>query len=357
MVGAMTRSAGQLLIVGFEGTTAPPALLERISAGRIGGVVLFARNLGSLAEIAALNRALQAAVPAGDPPLILSIDQEGGRVQRIRAPLTVWPPMARLGALGDEAFSTEVGRALGDELAQLGFNLDYAPVLDVHTNPANPIIGDRAFGTEPEATASQALAFWRGLEQSGVRGCGKHYPGHGDTATDSHLTLPHVDHPEARLREIELAPFRRAVEAKVPMMMTAHVVYGAVDPLPATLSHRWLTKILRQELGYEGVIVSDDLDMKAVAERYPVEQTVTESLLAGADCFLACRDPEIQARAEAALDKAASKDASVRARVEESAARVRALRATLRGAPAVGVEHGLEAMVSAHAALAARARG
>ncbi|HEX4462803.1 MAG TPA: glycoside hydrolase family 3 N-terminal domain-containing protein, partial [Polyangia bacterium] len=171
----MTR-AGELLIVGFEGKEAPPDLVARIAAGRVGGVILFARNLGTPDEIAALTAALQAATPADAPPLIVSVDQEGGRVQRVKAPLTVWPAMARVAAVGDVAYTEAVGRAIGLEVAALGFNVDYAPVLDVHTNPTNPIIGDRAFGTEPGAAAAQALAFWRGLESAGVRGCGKHFP-------------------------------------------------------------------------------------------------------------------------------------------------------------------------------------
>jgi len=326
----MAANAGSLLIVGFEGKDAPPELLARIRDGRVGGVVLFARNLGTLDEIAALTRSLHDAVPAGEPPILVSIDQEGGRVQRIRAPLSVWPPMARLGARGDERLTHDVGRALGAELLALGFNVDYAPVLDVHTNPANPVIGDRAFGEEVERATTHALAFWRGLEESGVRGCGKHFPGHGDTATDSHLTLPHVDHDEERLRSVELEPFRRAAQAQVPIFMTAHVVYPAIDSRPATMSHRWLTAILRLELGYRGVIMSDDLDMKAVAAQFPVEETVRTALLAGVDCFLACRDPEVQARAEAALDDAAAKDAEVRARLQDSAARLHAFRKTLK---------------------------
>ena len=350
-------SAGQLFIIGFEGKEAPPALLAKIDAGRLGGVILFARNLGDLSEIAALTRSLHAATPPGDPPIIVSIDQEGGRVQRIRAPMTVWPAMARVGAAGDEAFTTAIGEALGAELAAFGFNLDYAPVLDVHTNPSNPIIGDRAFGAEPAIAASQALAFWTGLERAGVRGCGKHFPGHGDTATDSHLELPHVDHDEARLRAVELSPFAAAAKAGVPMLMTAHVVYPAIDARPATMSHRWLTTILRLELGYRGVIVSDDLDMKAVAERFPVEETATTSLLAGVDSFLACRDPEIQTRAEQAIDRLAATDAAARARLEESAARMWSFRKTLRGAPALGAEQAITGSLEAHGALATRARG
>ncbi len=351
MLAGMTR-AGELLIVGFEGKEAPPELLSRIGAGRVGGVILFARNLGTPDEIAALTAALQAATPADAPPLIVSVDQEGGRVQRVKAPLTVWPAMARVAAVGDPAYTEAVGRAIGLEVAALGFNVDYAPVLDVHTNADNPIIGDRAFGTEPQAAAGQALAFWRGLESAGVRGCGKHYPGHGDTATDSHLTLPKVDAKEQRLREIELAPFVAAANARVPMFMTAHVVYPAVDVEPATLSHRWLTEILRDQLGYRGVVVSDDLDMKAVHERWSTREVVARSLAAGADCFLACRDPGVQAEAEAVLDEnmARGEDGG---RAAASIERVRGFRATLARAPA-GSWRALP--LDEHARLAARAQ-
>src|SRR5262249_38047525 len=158
----------------------------------------------------------------------------GGRVQRVRAPATVWPPMLGISKDGDAARAEAIGRALGDELAVLGFDIDFAPVLDVHTNPANPIIGDRAFATTPDEAIRLAGAFARGLAAAGVLSCGKHFPGHGDTTTDSHLDLPRIDHDMARLRAVELAPFRAV---PVPMIMTAHVVFAALDPeLPATLS-------------------------------------------------------------------------------------------------------------------------
>ena len=344
--------AGELLWIGFEGKVAPPELLARISEKRVGGVILFARNLGTLDEIAALTASLHAAVPAGEPPLVISIDQEGGRVQRIKAPFPHWPPMARLGEKNDPALSESVGRAMGEEVAALGFNVDFAPVLDVHTNPQNPIIGDRAFGTVPEAAARQALAFFRGLESSGVRGCAKHFPGHGDTGTDSHLELPRVDAPLSKLRAVELLPFAEAARAGVPLFMTAHVLFPAVDDRPATMSRRWLTEILRGELGYSGVVVSDDLDMKAIADHFDVAKVAVDSLMAGCDGFLACRDPEIQRKVEEALDHAAETNPQVRARLDESCVRLRAFRATLAPAPAPDAWRNLP--LAGHAALAAR---
>jgi beta-N-acetylhexosaminidase len=316
---------GELLIVGFEGPRAPDELVARIAGGRLAGVILFARNLGTPDEIVALTRALHAATPKDAPPIVVSVDQEGGRVQRIKSPLTVWPAMARVAAVADLGYTEAVGRALGLEIAALGFNVDWAPVLDVHTNPDNPVIGDRAFGSEPRVAAAQALAFLRGLESAGVRGCGKHFPGHGDTATDSHHTLPRVEATDERLRAVELIPFAEAASAGVAMLMSAHVVYPAVDAAPATMSRRWLDGILRRELGYGGVVLSDDLDMKAVSASWPMDKVVREALLAGCDAFLACRDPAVQVTAESALG-----DEALRPRVEESARRVGALRKTLR---------------------------
>src|SRR4029077_1702020 len=192
---------------------------------------------------------------------------------------------------GDVARTQAVGRALGEELAAVGVGWNFAPVLDVHTNPDNPVIGNRAFGTSADAVARQALAFWRGLRGSGLVGCGKHFPGHGDTRTDSHHDLPVVEHDLDRLRRVELAPFVAAARAGVEAFMTAHVLYPALDPdRPATLSRRIATDILRGELGFRGVLVSDDLGMKAVADRYPIEELAVRAIEAGVDHLLV-REP------------------------------------------------------------------
>jgi len=188
--------------------------------------MLFRPNIVEPVQVAELVRAMRRASPAGFP-LAVSVDQEGGLVQRLRQPLTLWPDMFSVAAAGDPARTEAVGRGLGDELAALGIGWNFAPVLDVHTNPANPVIGNRAFGVTPTAVQAHALAFWRGLRAAGVLGCGKHFPGHGDTQTDSHLDLPVVVHEEARLRAVELAPFAAAVAAGLSAIMTAHVLYPA----------------------------------------------------------------------------------------------------------------------------------
>jgi beta-N-acetylhexosaminidase len=264
---------------------------------------------------------------------LIAVDHEGGPVQRVRAPATVWPAMQahdRFAPPDDEVIAERVGRAIGDELRALGFDVDFAPVLDVHTNPANPIIGDRAFGVDAEAVARRALAFARGLDAAGVLACGKHFPGHGDTETDSHLELPRIDHGWDRLERVELLPFRRAAAAGLPLIMTAHVVFAALDPgRPATLSEQVVTGVLRERLGYRGVIVSDDLDMRAIAGHMGVDVAAVAAVRAGCDVLLLCNNEDNQAAAEAALIREAERDSELRRKVGEAAHRVRELKKTL----------------------------
>jgi beta-N-acetylhexosaminidase len=339
----MRDDVGQLLWFGFEGTTVPAALRKQLDAGAVGATILFKRNLVLAAEpggdvpqevcdldaLIALSRELHRAAPDGTPALI-AIDQEGGLVQRVRAPATQWPPMRAHDGFGppdDVELAGQVGRALGSELRALGIDIDFAPVLDVHTNPANPVIGDRAFGTEPEAAARRALAFARGLDEAGVLSCGKHFPGHGDTHTDSHLELPRIDHDWDRLERIELLPFARASAAGIPMIMTAHVVFGALDPdRPATLSEAVVTGLLRQRLGYRGVVVSDDITMRAIADHMGPDAATIGAVRAGCDAVLVCRDEEQQAAAEAGLIREAERDSELRRKIGEAAARIRAMK-------------------------------
>ena len=335
----MRDDVGQLLWIGYSGPVSR-ALRRRLERGEVGATILFKRNLPiaagadelcDLDALVELTRDLHRSAPDGTPALI-AIDQEGGAVQRVRAPATRWPAMAaldRFAAPEDAALAEAVGRALGDELAALGLDIDFAPVLDVHTHPGNPIIGDRAFGTEAEAVARRALAFARGLDAAGVIACGKHFPGHGDTATDSHLELPRIDHGWDRLERVELLPFQRAAAAGLPMIMTAHVVFAALDPdRPATLSPEVVTGLLRGRLGYRGVVVSDDLDMRAIADHLGVGAAAVAAIRAGCDVVLVCKDEDHQAEAEAALIRGAEADGELRRRIGEAAARVRALKQT-----------------------------
>jgi beta-N-acetylhexosaminidase len=223
---------------------------------------------------------------------------------------------------------------MGHELAAAGFNLNFAPVLDVDSNPANPIIGDRAFARTPGMVGRLALAFARGLEDAGILPCGKHFPGHGDTALDSHLALPEVNRTRAELNRVELLPFRRAIAAKLPMLMSAHVRYPALDPeLPATLSPRILTKLLRHELGFRGVVVSDDLAMHALDGYGPISELAPRALAAGCDLILACQSLEDGEAAVAGLQRALDDGRLSERRVAEALGRVSKLQRWLERRP------------------------
>lgn len=338
---------GQLLFCGFEGTQVPDDLAALIAAGRIGGVILFARNIESPAQARALTTALHRLAPE-EAPLMLAIDQEGGRVQRLREPWTEWPPMRMVGDRDEVGMTEEIARALARELGDLGIQLDFAPCVDVDTNPANPIIGDRSFGRTPERVAKHAGHFIRALQQAGVAACAKHFPGHGDTATDSHLELPRLDHSLERLRSVEFPPFRAAVEAGVASIMTAHVLFPALDAeRPATLAPE-VMRLLREELGYAGVVFSDDLEMKAVADHYSPHELVAGSFAAGVDALLVCRSAALRGEVLEQIESLG------RARLATSLARMNRLKQRFR--PAVSDSGGALPPYAPHVALAQRTR-
>jgi beta-N-acetylhexosaminidase len=286
-MNASHRLAMRLLMVGFDGLELPGHVGRWIDDG-LGGVILFRRNIESLEQLVALN----GEILGRNQPLMLGVDEEGGRVRRLRGITSDLPAMAQIGATNDPKLAYRCGALLGRELAALGFSINFAPILDVHTNPNNPVIGDRAFATTPEAVARMALPFAKGLQDMGVAACGKHFPGHGDTDTDSHLALPVLDHNEHRLASIELAPFRQAAQTEMASMMTAHVVIKAYnEEHPSTLDGRALA-ILRRQYRFPGVIISDDLEMAAIADRYSMAEAIERGLHAGVDLFLVCRAKE-----------------------------------------------------------------
>ncbi|MQA31269.1 MAG: beta-N-acetylhexosaminidase [Luteitalea sp.] len=315
---ALRRAIGQLLIAGFNGHQIPIELKSIAREFGLGGVILFARNVADPEQVAEL--CFNAAQLIPEAPAWASVDQEGGRVARLRAPFTEWPPMATLGRSGDLALAGRFARALALELRAVGITLDYAPVLDVHTNEKNPVIGDRALAGRAAEAAALGAAIVRALQDEHVAACGKHFPGHGDTSIDSHLELPLVEHPPERLRELEFLPFRAAIEARVAAMMTAHVLVPAFDERrPATLSKRIVTGILRQELHFEGVILSDDLEMKALANDYSVSESAVLAIEAGCDGILICGgDSEVQAAALEALVHAVEEERIPYARIEDA---------------------------------------
>jgi beta-N-acetylhexosaminidase len=315
---SLGRQIGQLLIAGFGGEQIPAELKAIAREFSLGGVILFGRNIVDAEQVAEMSHDAQHLV-AGWPPWI-TVDQEGGRVARLGAPFTEWPPMAALGRSGDESLAERFARALAAELRAVGITLDFAPVLDVYTNPANRVIGDRALGERAHDVARLGRAIIRGLQGEGVAACGKHFPGHGDTTADSHHELPVVEHPLERLREVELVPFKEAINAEVAAIMTAHVLVPALDERsPATLSKPMLTGLLREELGYEGIIFSDDLEMKALAAEHDIPAAAVRAIAAGCDGVLVCSDRyDTQAATLEALVHAAEDESLPLSRIEDA---------------------------------------
>lgn len=281
------------ILIGFPGLTLPEEAWTLAATGALAGVVLFRRNIDSPEQLADLVAAIHDAF-VGQLTPIIAVDQEGGSVQRLiepKVPVAPIPAMRGLGEYLDFRAFEQLGHIVGTDLRRFGFNVDFAPVLDVDTNPHNPIIADRAFGRTPAEVIERALAFARGLASAGIAWCGKHFPGHGDTDTDSHLELPVLNHDRARLDAIELAPFAAAAAAHAPLLMTAHILYPALDPaLPATLSPHIVPSILRDEHGYDGVVASDDLEMKAIHDRFDVTSIAAGLDAADVDLALVCSD-------------------------------------------------------------------
>jgi beta-N-acetylhexosaminidase len=330
---SLRRDIGQLLIGSLPGMTVTPEMRSLAREFSLGGVIFFARNIEAAEQVAELSVDVQSV--ASELPLWVSVDQEGGRVARLKKPFTEWPPMAVLGRSGNETLATRFAAALAAELKAVGITLDYAPVLDIHTNPKNPVIGDRALGEDAETVARLGAAVVRGLQENGVAACGKHFPGHGDTSVDSHLELPLVEHPPDRIRRVECVPFREAIRADVAFIMTAHVLVPALDDeRPATLSPRIVQAILRDELGFAGVILSDDLEMKAIAASYSVPEAAVQAVAAGCDGVLICSgDVDAQASTLEALVHAVEDGRVPYKRLEDAQQRLRRAKERFLAAP------------------------
>jgi beta-N-acetylhexosaminidase len=317
-------AAGQHVLVDFASPEVTPAIERLVREGRIGGVILFAKNIRSSEQVRALASDLQAlADAAGLPPLFISVDQEGGMVNRLTEGVTVFPGAMALGATGSPQDAAAAARMTSRELRALGINVNHAPVLDVNSDAANPIIGVRAFGDEPGAVGRFGAACVAAAKSAGVLATPKHFPGHGATTVDSHLDLPAVDKDRQRLWHDDLAPYAAALAAGADGVLTAHVVYPALDPdLPATLSRPVLTTLLREELGFAGVVFTDSMEMKAITARWGRGPAAVRALGAGADVIMACGPTAAQWQTLEAV-RAAAEDGTLEAGVlRRSAARI-----------------------------------
>ncbi len=327
-----SSAAGQSLIVGFDGTRYTSSIGSWFRKIRPAGVILFARNIQNADQTRTLiSDIVKLAEDESLAPLFVCVDQEGGRVTRLPREYPPFPTARELGKDDSEELVETTYARMGEALADIGFNVDFAPVLDLDTNPVNPIIGDRSFGPDPEKAGRLGRAAIRGLRSAGLLSCGKHFPGHGDTSLDSHHHLPVDARPAGRIEESELYPFREAISEDVEFIMTAHVIYPAYDvKLPATLSEKIVTGLLREKLRYGGLIVGDDMDMKAVSDHWGAEESTELAVKAGVDMLLVCHETERRGRVHEALRKMMLEDAITPENVSARVGRIFAAKNKIR---------------------------
>ena len=323
---SLEEKVGQLFQVGFHGRTVNKEIKDLIKNNYVGGVIYFARNLESLKQSASLSNELQnLALNSGSTlPLFVAVDQEGGMVNRVKG-ATHFPGSMSLGAAGDIELSRRAAAATALELKRIGINFNLAPVLDVNNNAENPVIGVRSFGGDPKLVADMGAAYINGLQSQNVAAAAKHFPGHGDTAVDSHFKLPIIDHSRKRLEKIELYPFKKAAAAGVDAIMTSHIYFPAIEAepgIPATLSKSVLTGLLRRDLNFEGLIISDCLEMEAVASSFGTAEGAVRSIEAGSDIILISHSYHKQKQAFRKVVKAVKSGSISEKRVNESLRRI-----------------------------------
>lgn len=324
----LEKKVAQLFVVGIPGRTISSQehkLIERIGPG---GYILFKHNIESVEQVAELNNSLLKVSDLGawnNLAAWISVDQEGGRVQRLREPATLWPPAKLLGELNSPKTAYEMGYAIAVELLSLGFSVNYAPVLDVPDDWNNPALGDRCFSTDAEMVANMGSAYLRGMQRAGMLAVAKHFGGHGGVNVDSHLELPICQRSLAELREKDWVPFRRAIRARVEGVMTAHVMYPDIDAdRPATLSRRVLQDHLRKELRFSKLIFTDDMGMGAISEKYSLEEAVFLAIEAGCDQILLCHNFDELESLWVNIVRAFDSGALPKSKLDESIARIEA---------------------------------
>ncbi|RJX37886.1 beta-N-acetylhexosaminidase [Paenibacillus pinisoli] len=321
----LKQKIGQLFVFGFNGFEPTEEIKGLIESYGIGGTIYFTRNVESAQQVHGLSVKLQKiAKDAGKPPIFIAIDQEGGMVARLVDGVTLMPGNMALGATGQEEAAEETARICGEELRKLGITMNYAPCIDVNNNPDNPVINVRSYSDRSDVVSRLGVAAVKGYQSAGVAATVKHFPGHGDTSVDSHHALPVLPHSRERLDAIELLPFQAAIEAGTDCIMTAHVCLPALEPsgVPSTLSENVLTGLLRKELGYDGVVVTDCLEMSAIDEFYGPAQGAVKAIKAGADMVLVSHRIEKQVAALEAVAAAVESGELSMERIDEAVARV-----------------------------------
>ncbi len=316
----LRQQVGQLLIMGFDGTDVSARLRSMLGTLHPGGIILFKRNIEEAQQVHALLRHAQRAVAM---PMFLCADMEGGTVDRLRDVIAPIPSVAEVAASGSAKLFRKHGRLIGEEMRALGFNTDFAPCLDLRFKASEKVLGSRTASDDPKRTARFARQFLRGLREAKVLGCGKHFPGLGEGTLDSHIDLPSIDKTWKQMWKQDLRPYRE-LRKELPMVMVAHAVYPSAvqEKLPASLSKKWIRKILKKEIGFGGLVVSDDLEMGGVLAAAPIEEAAVQTLAAGCDLMLVCHKEEQVWRAFEAVYKRAEADSQFAKLVAKQAKRV-----------------------------------
>lgn len=328
-VEAMSLDAkiGQMLLVGIEGTKLDAQAKEMISEDQIGGIILYKDNISTLKDMVGLINDLKKSNNDNPVPLFMSVDQEGGKVSRMPDEFAVIPSNATVGAAQSADSAETMGKLLGREVLSAGFNMNFAPVLDINSNPDNPVIGDRSFGSTESTVSSLGIAEMNGIASAGVIPVVKHFPGHGDTAVDSHLELPIVNKTAAQLAKLEWLPFQKAIQAQADVVMVAHILFPKLDSeKPASLSQEIIGKLLREEMGFQGVVITDDLTMGAITDHYTLEAAAVDTVLAGSDILLVAHEYENEEAVRKALLESVKDGSIAESRIDESVYRILALK-------------------------------
>lgn len=324
---SLDEKIGQLFIVGFDGTSPSAELEQLIKDKHVGGVIFFSKNVESVDQVLDLTNEIKGLNKDNKNPIIISVDEEGGSVSRMPEEFFKIPSNERIGKKDDEKLCYDVGDVIGEQLQSLGFNMDFAPVLDIYSNPKNTVIGNRAFGGNSDIVSKLGISTMKGIESRGIVPVVKHFPGHGDTDVDSHVGLPIVTKDLESLENFELIPFKKAIENNVDVIMVSHIILSQVDSeLPATLSQKVVNNILRDQLGFDKVVVTDDMTMGAIVENYTLEDATVKSINAGVDLVLVCFGYENQINSINAVKEAVENGSISEARIDESVYRILSLK-------------------------------
>ncbi|HEY5584807.1 MAG TPA: beta-N-acetylhexosaminidase [Ruminiclostridium sp.] len=320
---SLEEKVGQLVIVGVDGYKNDDHSAQMIKKHHVGGFILFKNNIQDTKQMLALLNSLKETNLDNKVPLFLSVDEEGGRVSRLPAEFLKFPTNKKIGELNDSYLSYQIGSIIGEELKSVGFNMDFAPVLDINSNPKNTVIGDRSFGSKVDLVSELGIQTMKGLQSKSIISVVKHFPGHGDTSVDSHIGLPTVNYDMDRLKSFELMPFAAAIENKVDAVMVAHILLPKIDPNnPASFSKTIISDILRADMGFDGVVLTDDFTMGAIIKNYDIGEAAVKSIQAGSDIVLVCHEFDKQEAVINALKNAAATGKISRDRLDQSVYRI-----------------------------------